>query len=368
MVWAPSVVRVPDGRFLMYLSVGSEIWVGSANDPLGPWKDANGGRPLVTRDFDRTYHMIDAEAFVDDDGSVYLYWGSGWNWVNGRCYAAKLRPDLVSFDGPVRVVTPPGGHYFEAPFMAKRHGLYFLMYSGGKTISDTYCVHYAVGPTPFGTFIEGANTPILSTDRSRDVISPGHHAIFRRGGRDYIAYHRHRLPYVEGTAFRQVCVDEIRFTPDGRIEKVVPTHSGPLLVRRPDAGNLAAPDAGATATASSQLDPLHSPACAIDDNYATRWAPATGERGGWLMLDLGAVRSLRGSEVRFEYAWKPYYVALEASADGKAWRTMADHRRDAGVTGSPVVFEFAAAARFLRLDFDPDRSGDSASVFEWSVH
>jgi hypothetical protein len=28
------------------------------------------------------------------------------------------------------------------------------MYSDGKTVADTYCVHYAVGDTPFGPFKE----------------------------------------------------------------------------------------------------------------------------------------------------------------------------------------------------------------------
>jgi beta-xylosidase len=368
MVWAPSVVRVPDGRFFMYVSVGSEVWVGSAKSPLGPWADANGGRPLVGRNYDRTYHMIDQEAFVDDDGNVYLYWGSGWNWVNGRCFAVKLKADRVSFDGPVHIVTPPGGNYFEAPFMAKRFGRYFLMYSGGKTISDTYCVHYAVGPTPFGPFVEGPNTPILATDRSRDVISPGHHAIFHFGGRDYIAYHRHRLPFVDGTAFRQVCIDAIIFHSDGRIDNVSATHTGPGLVRgRADPRNLAAPEAGTTASASSQLDTLHGPAAVLDDNYATRWALGAGAEGGWLQLDLGSPTNILRNEVRFEYAWKSYLVALEASVDGRVWQILEDHRSDGGISGSPVDIAAPVRARYLRLVFGDSSTSETASVFEWQV-
>ena len=51
MVWAPSVVRTPDGKFFMYVSVGSEVWVGTADQPLGPWKDTNGGKPLIPEKF-----------------------------------------------------------------------------------------------------------------------------------------------------------------------------------------------------------------------------------------------------------------------------------------------------------------------------
>ena len=32
MVWAPSVVEGPDGRFYMHVSVGSEVWVGPLSD------------------------------------------------------------------------------------------------------------------------------------------------------------------------------------------------------------------------------------------------------------------------------------------------------------------------------------------------
>jgi beta-xylosidase len=38
LVWAPCVVKGNDGRFYMYVSVGSEIWAGVSTHPLGPWK------------------------------------------------------------------------------------------------------------------------------------------------------------------------------------------------------------------------------------------------------------------------------------------------------------------------------------------
>ena len=60
-----SVVRALDGKFFMYVSVGSEVWVGSADHPLGPWSDAHGGTPLIPENYRPGFHMIDAEAFVD---------------------------------------------------------------------------------------------------------------------------------------------------------------------------------------------------------------------------------------------------------------------------------------------------------------
>jgi hypothetical protein len=157
MVWAPSVVKA-HGRWWMYVSVGSEVWVGSAPSPEGPWADANQGKPLIPGNAMPGYHMIDAEAFIDDDGQAYLAWGSGLHWVNGHCFVAKLAPDMVHLEGPPRDVTP--AHYFEAPFLFKAGGRYYLTYSAGNTTADTYQVRYATGPTPMGP------SPRLPTARS----------------------------------------------------------------------------------------------------------------------------------------------------------------------------------------------------------
>lgn len=362
MVWAPSVVRAPDGRFFMYVSVGSEVWVGTAEHPLGPWRDALGGRPLIPGNYKPGYHMIDAEAFVDEDGAVYLYWGSGLKWINGRCFVVKLKPGLVSFDGEPRDVTPVGGHYFEAPFLVKRGGKYYLTYSDGKTITDTYCVYYAVGDSPFGPFTEPPGGPILATETSRDIVSPGHHAIIRHDNRDYILYHRHRVPYLPGTAYRQVCMDPLQFTAAEGMARVAPTHRGPNLAAR--AGSLSA---FATATASSSLDGVHPPAAVLDNNHATRWAAAPDARGAWLQLDLGAPTAVTRQELRFEYAWKSYACILEASLDGQAWHKVADYRT-MPATGSPVVVDADVSARFLRLVFPEAVPGAEISLYGWEVY
>ncbi|MGC4071305.1 MAG: family 43 glycosylhydrolase [Nibricoccus sp.] len=366
-VWAPSVVRAANGKFFMYVSVGSEVWVGTADAPLGPWKNALGDKPLIPGNYKPEFHMIDAEAFIDDNGDAFLYWGSGWNWINGRCFAVKLKADMVSFDDEPRDVTPP--NYFEAPFMVKHGGKYFLTYSNGKTVSDTYEVRAAVGDSPFGPFVEIPESPILASDVRNDLISPGHHAVFRKDGKSYIAYHRHRLPYVVNTAFRQVCLDELTFTDRGTISKVEATHSGPALVQgRAATGNLAAREAGATATASSVAPGQFSGAeRAFDDNYATRWSAASDAAGGWLQIDFGSVRPVTRSVVRFEYAWKKYPFTLEGSLDGKTWKTFADWRADGGVSGSPVVIEHAGEARYLRIVFPGAVAGKDIEVIEWSA-
>jgi hypothetical protein len=335
----------------MYVSVGSEVWVGVADHPAGPWRDANGGKPLIPGNFRPGFHMIDAEVFIDDDGQAYLYWGSGLRWVNGHCFVVKLKPDMVSFDGEPRDITPE--HYFEGPFMLKRNGLYFLTYSWGNTTRDTYQVRYAVGTSPVGPFHEPSDAPILATDAARGVISPGHHAVFRAGGQDFILYHRQSLPFVAGgPVLRQVAVDRLDVV-GGRIAAVVPTNRGAVV-----AGMVTARHAGLPTilSASGSTDADHGAAGAGDDNYATSWRS---KPGGWLQADLGRVRRLGRAMVRPGLAAEAIRLGLQASNDGVRWRQVTPEQ---SYTGSPIVLPDVGRARYVRLALP-----DGGEIIEWSL-
>ena len=249
--------------------------------------------------------------------------------------------------------------------MVKRNGRYFLMNSTGKTTEDTYAVQYAVGDNPLGPFVDGRNTPILITDKTNRINSPGHHAVFRKDGQDYILYHRHSIPFDPKFIARQTCVDELKFTPDGQIKKVIPTHAGPPFVRNRLAGRINLAE-GATASASGCRDSFTGAECVLDDNYATRWAAAKDAHGGWLQLDLGKVQKFTSQELRFEYAWKSYRFTVEISADGQIWQRLADYTQTPA-TGSPVAIAIQGTARFLRLVFPEHTKGSDPSLFEWSV-
>ncbi len=230
MVWAPSVVRAKNGNFYMYVSVGSEVWAGISEHPLGPWKNAKADNsPLINGQYFPGYHMIDAECFIDDNGEVYLYWGSGLNWINGRCFAVKLKDDMVTFDNSPKDVTPP--HYFEAPYMLKRNGMYYLMYSEGKAIDPTYKIRYSTGKTPFGPWTEGVSSPILATASDSTTLGPGHHTVFSEDGQRYILYHK-IFPQKESFVLRQLCIDSLNFDDIGNIKRIIP--SGVRSFSRPE--------------------------------------------------------------------------------------------------------------------------------------
>ena len=67
----------------------------------------------------------------------------------------KLAPDLLSIvpfeDGTLyKEVTPE--KYVEGPFMLKRNGKYYFMWSEGGWTGPDYCVAYAIADSPFGGY------------------------------------------------------------------------------------------------------------------------------------------------------------------------------------------------------------------------
>lgn len=357
-VWAPSVIKKED-VFYMYISVGSEVWCGKANHPLGPWENMLKDQPMIPYDTTKYYHVIDAEAFLDDDGKAYLYWGSGWNWINGHCYVAELNDDMASFKTEPLEVTPT--RYFEGPLMVKHNGKYYLTYSEGKTMDETYEVRYAVGDNPFGPFTEAANSPVLTTDESLNVYGPGHHTVFTYEGKSYILYHRHSLPFVTGTALRQTCIRELEFDDaNTHIRTIVPTHTQlfPDLVKEKikyiQPGEIAATSQQSAFTKAENI---------FDMDYATRWEVSSNDEDAFLSLVFEEEVNIETMEIRFEYPWKTYFAKVEILSDDGYWISVADYT-GFGISGSPVLIPINEKCKYLKISFDKWDEENKPSIWE----
>lgn len=218
--WAPAVAT-RDGRYYLYFSGGAasgnttkQLGVAVAGSPTGPFRDAL-GRPLVRGDQFSGGQAIDPMVFTDDDGQSYLYWGQG------VARAVRLNADMVSFDpSQVRVITPSG--YNEAPFVLKRNGTYYLMWSENDTRSEDYRVAYATASSPLGPWTKRG--VVLQKRLDAGIKGTGHHSVVRSPGTDtwYIAYHRFAVPAGNGTN-RETTIDRMDFNADGTIRPVVPT-------------------------------------------------------------------------------------------------------------------------------------------------
>jgi arabinoxylan arabinofuranohydrolase len=353
----------------MFVTIGQEIWVGVADKPTGPWKNAKADNTPLVRHKEYFYvETIDAECFIDDDGRAYLYWGSSDSGrdIEGRCLAVKLNLDMISFDGLPQDITPP--HYFEAPYMFKKNGTYYFLYSWGKTWDETYQIRYSTGPTPFGPWKEGMVRPILSTDDGDNKIkSTGHNTILKFNGKYYIIYHRFNTldRYDISKKLRQVAVDELNFNPDGSLQRVVTTHKGvgalqPVTIKP----NLAS---GVKVTSSTDLDTIATKAkFAVDENNGTLWIGGKYAQE-WLQLDLGAVKSFDEIQLFPEFPIKAYQYKIEVSDDNKRWN-LTDNQWENTKIGSPIVSQSKFKARYLRITLRNEKQNPRPGIWEVKIY
>lgn len=216
--WASQVVE-RNGKFYWYVAVehgtikGKAIGVAVADNPLGPFKDAKGSA-IVTNDMTKaasiSWDDIDPTVFIDDDGQAYLFWG------NTACYYAKLKPNMIELEGEIKQVQVPT-KFTEAPWVHKRKGIYYLSYSIDFPEKTVYATSKSIhGPWKFESLIcENAGN-----------CNTNHHAIVDFKGKSYFVYHNGALSPDAASFHRSVCVDELKYDKNGKIQKIVMTSAG----------------------------------------------------------------------------------------------------------------------------------------------
>lgn len=225
-MWAPAIISKDDKYYLFFAAndIQSDeelggIGVGISDNPEGPFKDLL-GKPLIGK-FHNGAQPIDQFVYKDGD-EYYMYYG-GW----GHCNVAKLNEDFTGFvpfeDGTIfKEVTPE--NYVEGPFMFKRNGKYYFMWSEGGWTGPDYSVAYAIADSPLGPFKREGK--ILQQDMSI-ATGAGHHSVIKNPETDeyYIVYHRRPLTETDGNS-RVTCIDKMTFDERGFIEPVKITNEG----------------------------------------------------------------------------------------------------------------------------------------------
>lgn len=240
--WAVDVVY-RNGLYYMFFPVDKKyIGVATSTSPAGPFRDAI-GKPLVRSDMPNAPGMtIDPCVFIDDDGSAYLYFGNddpaaalatlgASNPLNAHNAPrmVKLKGNLLELDGPIQDV-PGVTNFFEASFMHKRNGIYYLSYAANGGFSD---ISYATATSPTGPFTMRG----VVNDRLLDPSSiTNHHSIIDApDGKSYLFYHTTDLS--GGRWYRRsVASDALFYNTDGSIRTVKRTWLGTDDVLRTNAG------------------------------------------------------------------------------------------------------------------------------------
>ncbi|MEA1786044.1 glycoside hydrolase family 43 protein [Arenibacter sp. GZD96] len=237
-LWAPSAIE-NDGKYYLFFSAndiqrpGRPSWdennpinhfggigIAVADAPGGPFTDYL-GTPLIS-DFYNDAQPIDQFVFKDDDGTFYMFYG-GW----GHCNIGVLNEDFTGFipnseGNLVTEITPEG--YVEGPFVFKRLGTYYFMWSEGNWTDGSYKVAYAMSDNVTGPYTRIGT--ILQAD-PEVATGAGHNSVLHIPGTDqwYIVYHRRPIPN-EDRDHRVTCIDKLEFNADGTLKDVVMTFEG----------------------------------------------------------------------------------------------------------------------------------------------
>ena len=236
-MWAPAIVKKGSKYYLFFSANDIQrdgesggIGVAVSDHPGGPFRDL-WGKPLIDR-FHNGAQPIDQFVF-EDNGQWYMIYG-GWRY----CNIVRLKDDFSAVlpfpDGRVyHEITPAG--YVEGPFMFKRAGKYYFMWSEGGWTGPDYSVAYAMSENPLGPFQRIGK--ILQQD-PKIATGAGHHSVLylKETNKHYIVYHRRPLGETDGNA-RQTCIDELRFDDEGRILPVKITNEGVTRLRLRAAGD-----------------------------------------------------------------------------------------------------------------------------------
>jgi len=370
--YAPAVMEV-GGR--LYFTAHKSKALYTTDDPKG-------GAWRKVADLDE---YADPAFFVDDDGRVYLYFGSG---LDGGISAVELDP-AQSFRvvrGPVQLMKANyAAHgwersgaehlganmvegyriapYVEGSWMTKHDGTYYLQYAAPGTVWKTYSDGVYTSTSPMGEFTYQPYSP-FSYKPGGFIGGAGHSGTFR----DYDGRYWRITTMVIAVKHkfeRRLGLFPAGFDADGvmRMDSYLGDYPQfvPGVQRAPLDGNLVGwmlLSGGKSATASSAL-PGHEPALAVDEDARTVWSAATGDAGEWFQVDLGRPARVaavqvnfgeQGTRARMREGATPHRYRLESSVDGATWTMVLD--RSANTREVPhdyVQLDTPRVARWLRV-------------------
>ena len=208
-LWAPDIAWF-NGRYHLYYACSTfgsnRSAIGLATnatlDPDSPqfeWRDEG---LVIASDRGDDFNAIDANHVIDREGNHWLCLGSFWSGIklfpldpstgkllsgDRRRYSLAARPAPEGAPGAI-----------EAPFIIERDGYYYLFVSFDYCCRGVHSSYYIVvgrSKSILGPYVGRDGRPMvhgygtLVLQGNRRFRGPGHQAVLRDGGRDYLVYH-----------------------------------------------------------------------------------------------------------------------------------------------------------------------------------
>lgn len=312
----------------------------------------------------------DANMFLDDDGRLYMYYGWSqimpfkvveldpktfkeigepvicfWGDYKNHGFENRRNKDVIYsiFNGR-REYYEEEYPWIEGPWVTKHNGKYYLQYAaiGLELLSYSHGVY--VADSPMGPFKYSMHNP-LTYKNTGFAVGGGHGSTFHdKNGQlwticmipaNYAGGNGSELAIFptavdsEGVMHSNVAYgDYPQYWPGTRTDAVDNNFTGWLLLSKNKKVEVSSTFEG------------YKPEYAVDENFMTCWAAATGDKGEYYTVDLGKTAKIYaiqanwdhiGANVRIGRGFGPAPMpehfqcyTIQVSNDGKTWKTIID--------------------------------------------
>jgi hypothetical protein len=324
----------------------------------------------------------DPALFRDDDRRIYFYWGSGndpkFNYIkgvevdphNGFINKGQVKelffiyPDEHGWErfgeNNMDTVTGP---YVEGSWMTKHDGKYYLQYAAPGTEWNVYADGVYMSDKPLGPFKYQPYNP-FSFKPGGYIRGAGHGSTMQDNYGNW--WHIATMQISVKNKFeRRIGLFPAGFDNDGQLYCNTAFGDYPQRIVPGKVDHLKGIFTGwmllsyrKVAIASSS-DKDHPPELAFDEDVKTYWAAKSGDKGEFLQVDLGGIKTVHALQVNFaDHHANLYgkqlniyqqYQVME-SKDGTTWKMMVD--KSLNTTDVPddyIELSSPVKTRFLKL-------------------
>jgi xylan 1,4-beta-xylosidase len=345
------------------------LWM-STNPTVDDWKEAVDSFPIGA---------WDPAFFTDDDGRLYLYWGSSNEFplYGQEIDRTTLRPigvkkELIRLHDDIHGWERFGEHadntflkpFIEGAWMNKYNGKYYLQYAAPGTEFSGYGDGVYTGDHPLGPFTYQEHNPfaIKPGGFARGV---GHGATFQdlfgnwwHVGTIAISVKNNferRIGYWpagfddDGVLYSTTSYgDYPHLFPQGKVDHAKSQFTGWMLL------NYTMP-----VSVSSTLGGF-APNNAVDENIKTYWSAKSGGSGEWLMSDLGEVSTVHAVQINYadqnaqlmgKQTGIYHRYRIHHSKDGKKWTLLIDKSKNSNdVPHDYVELAKPVQTRYIKIE------------------
>lgn len=342
--YAPTAIVIDDTLYFMASSQQKNSLFKAINPFDGKWQ-------VKVEEMDLP--AWDPAFFMDDDKRLYLYWGcSDVNPIYGieldyRNHFAYIgKPKVLIHANPTQIGWEvPGDQnnikqqmpWIEGAWMNKLNGKYYLQYSGPGTEFESYCDAVYVGDTPLGPYQLQEHNPFAYKPKGFGN-GAGHGSTFadKYGN----LWHFGTISISQKHIFeRRLGLFPVFLDSDGVLYSDTRLGDYPLMI--PDrkinhiddiSPNWMLLSYHKKVEVSSSIDSLPSENL-TDENIRTYWSAKTGDKGEFVMIDLGDKSSVYAMQINFAdhhtqllgyHPNKNFQYQIEYSNDLKNWKMLID--------------------------------------------